>query len=139
VRRIACVPVLLLVLFPIYAEDKPASQPEPKPKEAVLSYSEGYKAALAQGKPLIVWVGQRGKPHTLDGFIVCSVSEFPDFEGTGCVVSRPGYGRMLRIRDLHGNPSDEDIQAACRGAVAAPSRSVPAVRGNAPARISRSC
>ena len=79
------------------------------------TYPEQYARALKEGKPLVVWVGQRTR--TLDGCVTVGSNSFPGVGSPAVVVGLPiGDGKLARV-DLPGEPTDTAVRAAVRAGV----------------------
>lgn len=76
------------------------------------TYPEQYARALKEGKPLVVWVGQRTR--TVDGCVTMGCDSFPGIGSPAVVVGLPiGDGKLARV-DLPGEPTDAAVRAAVR-------------------------
>ena len=71
------------------------------------SYAESYKKASAEGKPLIVFVGQAA--NSVAGCICVRVEAFPECEGPAVIIGVPSVAGLRRV-DLPGKPTVESIQ-----------------------------
>lgn len=87
----------------------------PKP-----NYAESYKQAVAEAKPLVVFVKQ--PVRELPGCICVGVEAFPDLKDSAVIVGVPGADGLRRV-DLPGTPTAAAIRAA-----ASPKLTLPANR-----------
>ena len=94
----------------------PAVEPEVLRARAALAlafaspksnYAESYKKASAEGKPLIVFVGQPA--NDVAGCVCVRVEAFPECEGPAVVIGLPSVAGLRRV-DLPGKPTAESIQ-----------------------------
>lgn len=73
------------------------------------TYAASYKRAVAEAKPLIVFVGHPALD--IPGCISVAVETFPEITSPAVVVGIPSPAGLRRI-DLHGKPTRESIRAA---------------------------
>src|SRR5262245_24941724 len=76
----------------------------PKP-----TYAESYKQAVAEAKPLVVFVGQPVKDLT--GCVCVAVDSLPQADSPAVIVGVPAGSGLRRI-DLPGHPTNDRIRAA---------------------------
>lgn len=73
------------------------------------TYAASYQRAVAEAKPLIVFVGQPAA--AIPGCIAVSVEAFPETTAPAVIVGVPAAAGLQRI-DLPGKPTREAIRAA---------------------------
>lgn len=73
------------------------------------TYAESYRQAVAEAKPLVVFVGQPAKE--LAGCVCVAVDSLPQADSPAVIVGVPSGSGLRRI-DLPGRPSSERIRAA---------------------------
>jgi hypothetical protein len=73
------------------------------------NYAASYQRAVAEAKPLIVFVGQPAV--AIPDCIVVTVEAFPDAAAPAVVVGVPSAAGLKRI-DLPGKPTADSIRAA---------------------------
>ena len=73
------------------------------------TYYELYHRAVAEGRPLLYWLGQ--PKRTLDGCLSHAASAFPGVTGPAVVIGVPRGGQLWKIAMLPGTPTDEQIRA----------------------------
>ena len=77
-------------------------------------YYEARKQALAEGKPLLVWVGQccPACVNAMPNYLHVCVDTFPDAKGPCVVVSAPRKGDMWWLATLKGVPGFLEVRRA---------------------------
>lgn len=73
------------------------------------TYAASYKQAVAEAKPLIVFVGQPAAEFT--GCVCVAVEAFPETAAPAVIVGIPSAAGLKRI-DLPGKPTRDAIRAA---------------------------
>lgn len=73
------------------------------------TYAESYRQAVAEAKPLIVFIGQPAKELT--GCVCVAVEALPQAESPAVIVGVPSGSGLRRI-DLPGRPTNDRIRAA---------------------------
>lgn len=100
----------------------------PMPRLAPKSYSDGYRVATVDQKPLVVFVGCEAVP--VPGAIVAKADSLGDVTGPAVVVGFPAGGKVLIDATLKGTPKPEDVLAAVKTAAKkidlTPARPLPA-------------
>ncbi len=73
------------------------------------SYADRYAEAVADGRPLVVFVGQ--PVRAVPGALGVALATFPDASRPAVVVGVPAADGLRRV-DLPGTPTDAAIRAA---------------------------
>lgn len=124
------------------------SQPPNKKKPDTLTYAKAYKRAIEGGDYLFVWVGQPAREteasqHTYVEVFYVEAKDFPDAQAPCLVISKAERGKLLRLADLPGNPTEEAIlrviHPPVQSAPAYPQRQAPPVRWQFVAPSSSGC
>jgi hypothetical protein len=76
------------------------------------TYAVSYQQAVAEAKPLVVFVGQPAAE--VAGCVCVSVEAFPEAQAPAVIVGLPGVSGLRRV-DLPGTPSRESIRSAVGG------------------------
>jgi len=112
----------LIVSAILLVSPAPAVEPEVLRARAALAlafapakptYAESYKKAVAEAKPLLVFVGQPAREIT--GCVSVAVEAFPEVDSPAVIVGLPSAAGLRRI-DLPGKPTMESIRAAVKSA-----------------------
>lgn len=100
----------LILLLPLVAVDPPPVEaPDPpavdRPAARSLTYADARAKALAEGKPLVVWVGGGDAlcpacVGRLDECVHHVAATFPGVTGQALVVAVPEGGDLLRVADI---------------------------------------
>jgi hypothetical protein len=109
------------------AAAKSAVSTAPAPRVAAQGYAKGYAAAVADGAPLVLFVGTPSWP--VPGAVTAKAGTFPDVTAPAVVVSYPKGSRMFL--DSTVDPDHAKVAAAVRAA----QRKIdtPPAKGSAPA------
>lgn len=122
------------VALALASAGKPAIAPAPR-SAPFPSYSAGYKTALTEGKPLVVYVGCAGKHpvNRVEGAVVAVAPDLTGYESGTIVVCYPAGKSVLVHATLdcsdHGAPVEAAVKEAVKKVAAPPAkaeRSAPA-------------
>ena len=109
---------ILIVLALLSTSPASAVEPEVLRARAALAlafapakpnYAASYKKAVAEAKPLIVFVGQPAMEVV--GCVCVAVEAFPEADSPSVIVGIPSAAGLRRV-DLPGKPTRESIRAA---------------------------
>lgn len=87
----------------------------PAPRPAPKDYPTGYKDAVKDAKPLVVFVSTRTN-WPVDGAECAKMETFPDVAGPAVVVSFPQGGTLFRDAVLPGEPDRKAVEDAVKAA-----------------------
>ncbi len=94
----------LAFAFALALAEGPAPEAPPPTTPPPLTYSEAYRQAVKEDKPLVVWVGGEFCPDCVRDsaadFVHVFVADFPGATAPAIVVALPEDGELVRIGDI---------------------------------------